>query len=251
MEQAALFKSIFKRDIDDPGNKEFLEKVVLDHPYFTAAHFFLLKQLVPGTNEYKWQAAKTSILFNDPLWLNFQLNQGNGKHDTTAPVHLKDEEKQSEPVEEECLDEDQTGDPLPGLNIKFPSFHTDEKADTPVFEPQYTRDYFASQGIRLNEEAIPSDKLGKQLKSFTEWLKTMKKVHGDKIPDNNPGTDTNIQVLAEKSNREEEILTESMAEVFSKQGKNGKAIEVYQKLSLLNPSKSAYFAAKIEQIKTT
>ena len=39
-----------------------------------------------------------------------------------------------------------------------------------------------------------------------------------------------------------------MAEVLLQQSKNHKAIEVYQKLSLLNPSKSAYFAAKIDDI---
>ena len=46
-----------------------------------------------------------------------------------------------------------------------------------VFEPMHLVDYFASQGIKLSEEVQTGDKLGKQLKSFTEWLKTMKKVH--------------------------------------------------------------------------
>jgi hypothetical protein len=40
-----------------------------------------------------------------------------------------------------------------------------------------------------------------------------------------------------------------MAEVYLQQGKPKKAIEIYQKLSLLNPSKSAYFAAKLEILK--
>jgi hypothetical protein len=40
-----------------------------------------------------------------------------------------------------------------------------------------------------------------------------------------------------------------MAEVLLKQGKKESAIEVYNKLSLLNPSKTPYFAAKIEAIK--
>jgi predicted Zn-dependent protease len=54
--------------------------------------------------------------------------------------------------------------------------------------------------------------------------------------------------MAEKSNTEDEVLTEAMADVLLQQGKNAKAIEVYKKLSLLNPSKSAYFAAKIDDI---
>jgi hypothetical protein len=40
-----------------------------------------------------------------------------------------------------------------------------------------------------------------------------------------------------------------MAEVWSKQGNTQKAIEVLTKLSLLNPSKKAYFATKIENLK--
>jgi len=40
-----------------------------------------------------------------------------------------------------------------------------------------------------------------------------------------------------------------MADVLVQQGRTNKAVEVLKKLSLLNPSKSTYFAAKIEQLK--
>ncbi|MEO7534441.1 MAG: hypothetical protein ABIU30_11370, partial [Ferruginibacter sp.] len=131
------------------------------------------------------------------------------------------------------------------LNIETPG--STEKELT--FEPLHTTDYFASLGIKLSSEIKPGDKLGKQLKSFTEWLKTMKKVHTDKLEQSSGGADQVIQSLAEKSNTEDEVLTETMAEVLVQQGKADKAIEVYKKLSLLNPSKNAYFAAKIDQLK--
>jgi hypothetical protein len=54
---------------------------------------------------------------------------------------------------------------------------------------------------------------------------------------------------ATSSIEEKEVLTEAMAEVWLKQGNKPKAAEIYYKLSLLNPSKSAYFAAKIDQLK--
>ncbi|MFZ1529343.1 MAG: hypothetical protein WAT19_11350 [Ferruginibacter sp.] len=117
-----------------------------------------------------------------------------------------------------------------------------------LFEPLHTTDYFASQGIKLSEEVQITDKLGKQLKSFTEWLKTMKKVHDNRQSADAP-LDVSVQNMAEKSNVEQEILTETMAEAFLQQGKRDKAIETYQKLSLLNPAKSAFFAAKIENLK--
>ena len=131
------------------------------------------------------------------------------------------------------------------LNIDV-SDTTEEKIS---FEPLYTTDYFASQGIKISTDITPGDKLGKQLKSFTEWLKTMKKVHSEQLTQVNDATDITIQKLAEHSNKEDEVVTEAMAEVLLQQDKRAKAIEVYQKLSLLNPSKTAYFAAKIDHLK--
>ena len=46
--------------------------------------------------------------------------------------------------------------------------------DVLSFGAYYTIDYFASQGIKVSQEENPKDKFGKQLKSFTDWLKTMK-----------------------------------------------------------------------------
>jgi hypothetical protein len=58
-----------------------------------------------------------------------------------------------------------------------------------------------------------------------------------------------VVTLAEHSIENRDVVTESMAEVWAKQGQNDKAIEIYTKLSLLNPSKSAYFASLIENLK--
>ena len=120
-----------------------------------------------------------------------------------------------------------------------------------AFEPLHTVDYFASQGIKITDEALGKDKLGTQMKSFTDWLKSMKKLHPAALPVQNSLAEDIIQSAAEVSNIDTEILTEAMAEVLIKQDKKEKAIEMYNKLSLINPSKSAYFAAKIESIKST
>jgi hypothetical protein len=119
-----------------------------------------------------------------------------------------------------------------------------------TFEPYHTVDYFASQGIKIKEEEIPKDKFGLQLKSFTEWLKTMKRLPVEaiaSIPESS--AEKKVEQLAEHSIQTREVITEAMAEVWEKQGNNAKASEIYSKLSLLDPSKSAYFAAKIEALK--
>lgn len=118
-------------------------------------------------------------------------------------------------------------------------------------EPLYTIDYFASQGIKL-DEGEGKDKLSQKLRSFTEWLKTMKRIHPEKLEQEMDNKSSSVvQNIAEHSNVAEDILTEAMAEVYARQGLRNKAAEVYQKLSLLNPNKRTYFAAKISKLNET
>ena len=119
-----------------------------------------------------------------------------------------------------------------------------------LFEPYHTVDYFASLGIKLKPGELGNDKLGRQLKSFTEWLRSMKRVSAtitEEVPAD-IATDALVQKNAEESIEGHEVETEAMAEVWIKQGKTSRAKAIYQKLSLINPSKSHYFASKIEQL---
>lgn len=122
----------------------------------------------------------------------------------------------------------------------------------PVFEPLHTTDYFASVGIRITDQPISNDQLGQQLRRFTDWLKMMKKVHpgqNNLASGVSPAQEQQVIRQAEASNEENEVVTEAMADVLIQQGRLRKAVEVYEKLSLLNPGKSAYFAAKINELK--
>jgi len=141
----------------------------------------------------------------------------------------------------------------PGEEINPPVVPTPKVQETEpalTFEPYHTVDYFASQGIKFVPEEKPADHFGKQLKSFTEWLKTMKRLpQSEVIKTTDPSSERKVQQLADHSITEEEVVTETMAEVWIKQGNKEKAIETYNKLSLLNPGKSAYFASLVEQLK--
>lgn len=137
--------------------------------------------------------------------------------------------------------------PIPGLKDLRP-----ETGNQPLFEPYHTIDYFASQGIRLSNELPADDKLGRQMKSFTDWIRSMKRLPQarmeEKLLETTRGGEQ-VVAMAAGSIRPQEVTTETMAEVLVKQGNIAKAIDVYHKLSLAYPHKSVYFASRIEQLK--
>jgi hypothetical protein len=158
------------------------------------------------------------------------------------------EEKVDEPTAATSVtEEEEIAVPLPPLDIQPAPVSQKEEL---LFEPFHTVDYFASQGIKFKQEEKPVDKFGQQLKSFTDWLKTIRKTPVTDISaQTEVAAEKKVVQLAEHSLKEGEVLTEAMAEVWEKQGNMAKAIDLYSKLSLLEPAKSPYFAAKIDELK--
>jgi hypothetical protein len=242
MQQEQLFYNNFGRTGNELDNNSFLKDKLNDYPYFGLAHFYLLKDAFLNKTNFVNVASKTALFFNNPFYLQAQIQ----------PEIEKEIVKENtfENIKEETDINKQVDIVKAEPTVEKPNNpEVSTQKEELLFEPLYTTDYFASQGIKLSEVVLGDDKLGKQLKSFTSWLKTMKKVHPDKLPMVTALVETTVQNQAAKSNLEEEIVTEAMAEAFVQQDKLVRAIDTYKKLSLLYPAKSAYFAAKIETLK--
>lgn len=285
-----LVKSLLQKDSLEHCSLEELQTFADRHPYFGAAQLLLTKKLkTENSAQYNDQLQKTFLFFHNPLWVE-QLLSDTGQAEiipakkTAVPeiVEAKEEPAvalkksivpDSEPIlkKEEAITPNQVEEKtvtifeeandvvsLAEQNTEEPEMKIPQLKMEPfdptkaelTFEPFHTVDYFASQGIKFKEEEKPLDKFGLQLKSFTSWLKTMKKLPVSEIAAVVDGiSEKKVEKLAEHSLQQREIVTEAMAEVWEKQGNNAKAIEIYSKLSLLEPSKSPYFAAKIERLK--
>ena len=233
--------------------------------------------------------SKTALFFDDSSWLNYQLREEAEKgsfrkilydsqfnniseDELVEELNLPDQSWEVEGVEEAKgveefegveevedkidetegeFDESAIVEPIVANDVQksepTPTLQPNLELEIPI-TPYHTVDYFASLGIKINIEG-DKDELSLKVKSFTAWLKTMKRLQ--------PGAETmtikDIQSILdthnEKENPTEAVFTEAMAEVYLKQGLNEKAIEIYDKLSLQNPLNSHIFADKISQIK--
>lgn len=115
-----------------------------------------------------------------------------------------------------------------------------------LFQPYHTVDYFAALGIKIDASQLGTTRFDTQLKSFTQWLKTMKRIN---YTTGEISNDPVVEAQASASLQPKEVVTEAMAEVLAQQGMTKQAIAIYEKLSLLHPEKSVFFAARIEHLK--
>lgn len=215
-------------------SEDELAAIVQEHPYYSVAQFQLLRSYNKSQHKnFESQASLTALFFNNSRWLNWRLSH----QDEIEDDHINN-----------------ATDVLPVIKAEAEKItdvlSQNKNEELLAFEPLHTVDYFASQGIKITEEALTNDKLGTQLKSFTEWLKSMKKINAEKPTESDEQTEKVIQHIAESSNANINFVTEAMAEVLLKQGKTAQAIDMYQKLSLNYPNRSAYFASKINSLKS-
>lgn len=254
---------------------EELRLIIEEAPYFGAAQFLLAKKLYQsGQDGYQAAIQQAALHFSNDSWLHYNLlleaetsipEPVSHIKDTIEPALVQKKAAIALPAnaEEEALDEEyeegnnEAENAL--VNEKLSNLLQQQAAllETPVEPaaeiilenvPHHRIDYFESQGIKLEEEK--NDKLGAQLRRFTDWLKQMKRTNPNpaELKTDEAG-EIQVQNIAQHSNESQEVVTETMAEVLIKQGKKEQAIEIYEKLSFIYPSKSVYFAAKIEELK--
>lgn len=267
-QEKALFHLTGTSSLSD-CSVDSLQAITQSHPYFSPAQFLLASKLrLENQADAGTQIGKTTLHFTNPSWLRYQLSTITPK--TTVETFTSDPPFLQSPPPVEKLETN------PTAPIELPDEPELHSSDTPVPDklsnlvseqlaafkkpveadakldidagPQrlHMIDYFASQGIKADLNSMPQDKLTAQLRKFTDWLKEMKQTPE---PEPNEDLEQAVMLIAQNSNETREVVTETMAEVLFKQGQVEKAIQLYIKLSFLNPEKSAYFATKIQHLK--
>jgi hypothetical protein len=216
---------------------ETLEKYALDHPYAPSLQFILAKKYqMIASPLLDAQLSKATAYFPSSLHVHCLMHQVAQTHE-----HAPADAKLNSLLDQQVAQFNEEVDASAALDY--------EKETAASLQ----KDYFAAQGIELDLSKLPQDKFTQQLRSFTAWLKVIKNKdgvdQGDQIAALAPDQEQIIAQIAEKANVPADILTESMAEIWEKQGNWKKAIATYEKLSFIFPEKSVYFASRIEHLK--
>ncbi len=179
-----------------------------------------------------------------------------------SPEEVKEEEKETAAPAAE-LPVNQPTVTAAEEPIKIYPLEIPEEETTLTFQPLYTDDYFAYK--RLQEPGSADELNAKgmaDMRSFTDWLREMKQSFAKKADkdwyhqqlhrlyvDDDPEVSEAVEKMAMESiTLNDDIVSETLAEIWARQRQYQTAIQIYQKLSLLNPNKSAYFAQKIQEL---
>lgn len=130
------------------------------------------------------------------------------------------------------------------LSIDETVIVTPDKTNS-AFIPLHVEDYFSALNINLPKEKmshtnpLPPTTTSSKQKPFIDWLEEFS--HSYKK--------VNSMISSEKNDTP--VASETMAEIWIAEKRYDKAILTYEKLSLLFPEKSVYFANKISELKNT
>lgn len=209
-----------------------LKNVTEEFPYFQSAYAFYSKALkLRNDLGYQKVLNKTAILSSNRSVLKIAIESP--LKINVKPVKLKLARQKNSPAKTKKAKSIVNIQPLIGVKT--------EETTSAEIELSFTDwiIYTEEKGIQKKIEKSPlSDKLS-IINRFIENDPKMSPI----------GKTENSTIEVQNIYQPEELMTETLAKIFIKQKKYGKAIKAYKILSLKYPEKNVFFTWKIQEIK--
>jgi len=159
-----------------------------------------------------------------------------------VPEPEPEPEREAEPEPEPEPETETEPAPEPVMEVEIESVHAvdNEPEPEPEYESEELLELIPDEPVKEHEPApqlTPADLIDRFI-SISPTIERM-----------TPGDHQPVPDLSEASTSEQgTFITETLAKIYVNQGYYTKAINIYEKLSLQYPEKSAYFASRIEKI---
>lgn len=238
-----------------------IQKLAKEFPYFSVGQLFnqikhqeSIATVVSMYNLHPVKVGQLQAKATDSFKI---LRINNDVKEEQHPTIVQTEDK----IDDIKLDADEALDAIIKENLPIADYFSQEIVDEINND---TKESNASNG-KSEENAVLV------VMSYTEWLKFLTKKSQEQKEEAESKSalralwqkEKLAQALEEETDeipedvfemavnsisKNEEIASESLAEVYIRQNKKAQAINMYKKLSLLYPEKNTYFALKIEKL---
>ena len=216
-----------------------LQKIVEKYPFFQAARILYIANLFElHDKRFGEELRKASVLVQDrtPLFLLTE-----GVHYTVENIRQTNQNTRTEKDGNRTIS-------LIDTFLSQSKEHNEIQSDTPRSTPSLadlTTDYaafLAQKDDDMPENDTPKLKGSDLIDSFIKETQGKQRIDMPNLDDES----FNEYVLPAYTIEDGEILTESMVNIYIKQGRYAQALEILRKICLNNPKKSTYFANQIK-----
>lgn len=269
MTKEQFYNAVENPDDILPDTVDALAQAVRRFPYFHAGWMLLAKGLADSASpHFQSELEKAAVHVWDRAALFWLVNGADQSHKAQKPNPASPpKEKEAHQDSAPRLAARLLTPPPPVADDYFPGVTDDlgldaaSKPDSTYtltdFDDHLRRpserytfadwlDYVSERKSILDEEAA-QDRNSRQSRLIDDFLK--EPVERITPAAAKPISQSEARAIEEKSVSEnDEILTETLASIYLKQGKTEKAVSIFKKLSLKYPEKSSYFASRIAEI---
>lgn len=245
-----------------------LDEIVLEYPYFQSARVLQLK-ILHSLEDYRYSKAlklaavhvsDRTVLYDfinseeiipdkNSLKSDFEeLKQKHSLKNNNTANSPKISYLENEPRDFLAKIEHPFGEPIFRNDMvnyqELADFFVPKKEEeTPKKNINTISDWLEGIADNTAKNEYKDDKIAKKFELIDKFLETNPKIE--------PSKDyvSNINLANEVKTDPQQLMTETLAQVYVNQRKYKQAIQAYEILILKNPKKSAYFAAQIQNIK--